>query len=65
VHAISERNGVAVVDQRKCIGCGLCVTGCPNDAAELQRKPDHEIVEPPMDYTTWERERLSNRRPVK
>jgi ferredoxin len=65
VHAISERNSVAVVDERKCIGCGLCVTGCPNEAAELQRKPNHEIVEPPLDYATWERERLNKRRLVK
>jgi Pyruvate/2-oxoacid:ferredoxin oxidoreductase delta subunit len=61
VHAISESNGVSVVDRRMCIGCGLCVTGCPNGAARLQRKPDNEIVQPPMDFATWEHERLRNR----
>lgn len=61
VHAISEQDGVSVVNQERCIGCGLCVTGCPNDVAKLQRKPDAEIVQPPVDYATWEHERLLNR----
>jgi len=65
VHAISEQGGVAVVDREKCIGCGLCVTGCPNEVAELQLKPHREVVEPPLDYSTWERERLRNRHLVK
>jgi len=62
VHAISEQDTVSVVDRERCIGCGLCVTGCPNDVARLQRKPDVEIVHPPVDYATWEHERLLNRR---
>lgn len=61
VHAISELDGVSVVDRKRCIGCGLCVTGCPSGAAKLQRKPDSEISDPPLDFTTWERERLHNR----
>lgn len=61
VHAISDLDGVSVVDQERCIGCGLCVTGCPNDVARLRRKPDAEIVHPPVDYATWEHERLLNR----
>ena len=61
VHAISEDGGVSVVDLRKCIGCGLCATGCPNGAAKLKRKPDSEIVTPPADFATWERERLRDR----
>jgi len=61
VHAVFEQDGVAVVDRERCIGCGLCVTGCPNDVPKLQRKPDSEIVHPPVDYATWEHERLLNR----
>ena len=61
VHAISEQDGVSVVDRERCIGCGLCVTGCPDRVPRLQRKPDAEIVHPPVDYATWERERLLNR----
>jgi Pyruvate/2-oxoacid:ferredoxin oxidoreductase delta subunit len=61
VHAISEQDGLSVVDPKRCIGCGLCVTGCPNSAAKLQRKPTDEIINPPTDFATWERERLHNR----
>jgi len=61
VHAISEKNGVTVVDLKRCIGCGLCVTGCPNGAAKLQRKPKDQIVDPPIDFKTWEQQRLHNR----
>lgn len=61
MHAISEEDGVAVVNQRKCIGCGLCVTGCPSDVSTLHRKPESEIVSPPVDFKAWERERLLNR----
>jgi ferredoxin len=49
------------VDPKQCIGCGLCVTGCPNEVARLQRRPDAEIVHPPVDFAVWEHERLVNR----
>jgi ferredoxin len=61
VHAISEKEGVSVVDHKKCIGCGLCVTGCPNSAARLERKSECEIVNPPVDFEAWEHKRLLNR----
>jgi electron transport complex protein RnfB len=61
VGAISDQDGVSGVDLEKCIGCGLCVTGCPENAARLERKPEAETVTPPLDYATWEHERLHNR----
>lgn len=61
VHAISEQDGISAVDVKKCIGCGLCATGCPNKAAKLVRKPDKEVVSPPVDFAAWEHERLRNR----
>lgn len=61
VGAIADQDGVSVVDRDLCIGCGLCVTGCPENAARLERKPEAEIVAPPFDFASWERERLHNR----
>jgi len=62
VKAIWEENGVSVVDTKRCIGCGLCVTGCPNSAAVLKKKPESEFVHPPADFGTWEEERLRSAR---
>ncbi|UCG45515.1 MAG: 4Fe-4S binding protein [Candidatus Bathyarchaeota archaeon] len=61
VHAVSQHNASAEVDEDHCIGCGLCVTGCSSGAAELQRKPDNEVVDPPTDFRAWEHKRLLNR----
>lgn len=35
VEAISVKNGVAFVDETKCIACGLCVNTCPKHIIEL------------------------------
>ena len=61
VNAITEQDGISVVNLKKCIGCGLCATKCPNGAAKLKRKPDNETINPPLDFATWEHERLQNR----
>ena len=50
-----------MVDQSRCIGCGLCVTGCPNQAARLERKAEAGIIHPPVDFNAWELARLHNR----
>ncbi len=59
--AISDYDGPSVVDRKKCIGCGLCVTGCEFGVMKLERKPDNEIITPPKDFAVWENERLKNR----
>ncbi len=61
VHAITEQDGVSIVNLKRCIGCGLCVTGCPNHVAKLKRKQESEIINPPTNFATWEHERLHNR----
>jgi NAD-dependent dihydropyrimidine dehydrogenase PreA subunit len=59
--AIEVKDVSATVDRDKCIGCGLCVTGCSTGAARLELKPEDERIEPPIDFSTWEDERLKNR----
>jgi NAD-dependent dihydropyrimidine dehydrogenase PreA subunit len=59
--AIEVKDGVAAVDNDRCIGCGLCVTGCSTGAARLELKPEEERINPPVDFSTWEEERLKNR----
>jgi ferredoxin len=61
VKAISLVDDVAVVERPRCIGCGLCVSSCPTESAKLIRKPDSEIVPPPVDFADWEQKRLQNR----
>jgi Fe-S-cluster-containing hydrogenase component 2 len=43
--AVAMDNGYASVDLARCIGCGLCVPTCPEDAIHLVKK-DQEIVPP-------------------
>lgn len=43
--AITIVNNVAQIDKNKCIGCGLCVTGCSNNAMKLTRREN--ILQPP------------------
>jgi ferredoxin len=31
-----------IVDLDWCVGCGVCVTKCPTDAAELRLRPDRD-----------------------
>jgi len=59
--AIEVKDGTAQVDLDRCIGCGLCVTGCSTGAARLELKPEEERIDPPVDFSTWEDERLKNR----
>jgi ferredoxin len=61
VGAIKDTATGYVVDRARCIGCGLCVTGCPSDAAHLFPLPAAEIVTPPKNFPAWEEERMAHR----
>ena len=61
VHAVAVKDDVRVVRRESCVGRGLCVTGCPAEAARLRRKPEGEIVAPPATRGPWERVRLRGR----
>ena len=49
------------VDAERCIGCGVCVAGCPSDAVTLERLPEARISLPPTDVAAWGEERLRRR----
>jgi Fe-S-cluster-containing hydrogenase component 2 len=38
--AIEMVDDVPVINEARCIGCALCVTGCGTDALELARRDD-------------------------
>jgi len=62
MHAITQNSDeIALINRAKCIGCGLCVSGCPASVARLERKPEEEMVKPPVNFSAWEHDRLVNR----
>jgi len=46
--AVQMHDGVAVIDLKRCIGCGLCVTTCVTNAIDLLRKDEKDSYIPPM-----------------
>ncbi len=47
--AIRMEEDRPVIDEDRCIGCGLCVTTCPSGPLSLVRKPDPEQPKVPKD----------------
>ena len=45
MEAIRLENEIAFIDPSRCIGCGLCITRCPSNAAKLIKK-EKETVPP-------------------
>jgi ferredoxin len=45
--------GIMAVNRMRCVGCGLCVLNCPEDAIALARRPDHEIKPVPTNEREW------------
>ncbi len=58
-------DGYAVLKEERCIGCGLCVSTCPNEALSLVRKPPAERPAIPATTVTaylgwgWARNKLT------
>ena len=61
VGAIDETDDAYEIVREKCIGCGLCITTCPEEAIRLKRRPESEITDPPLDQEQWYKERAQVR----
>lgn len=57
VKAIRKTETTYEVITENCIGCGLCITTCPKQAITLLKKDESERQLPPVDETSWFKER--------
>lgn len=56
-----DDNGVMGVNRLRCVGCGVCVLTCPDDALSLSRRPDDEIKPVPATHHDWDAARAAAR----
>ncbi len=49
----------SLVERDKCIGCGVCVIGCPTDAIALEPVSAEEWFHVPSSMAEWEERRLA------
>ena len=54
-NALNVDGPVCEVNSEYCVGCGLCVPICPEDALVLFRRQQGEVPLPPEDPKTWGR----------
>ncbi len=52
---------VAHVNTVRCVGCGVCVLNCPEEALVLVRRPDEEVRPVPETMVDWGKQRLEMR----
>lgn len=45
----------------RCVGCGVCVMHCPNDALGMVLRPEEELVLPPETIKEWGAKRAAER----
>ncbi len=61
VGAIREDDGAFVVDETRCIGCGLCASACPTGSITLVARPQSDQETPPDNILEWLYRRAQSR----
>jgi len=51
----------AQVNQLRCVGCGVCVQTCPENALILVRRPEGEVTPVPQSKSDWMQQRAAAR----
>ena len=54
-------DGVVVVNETRCVGCGVCVLSCPDEALVMVRRPESEVKIPVKDEEAWRMTRADAR----
>ncbi|GAG30873.1 unnamed protein product, partial [marine sediment metagenome] len=54
-------DSVCQVDERRCFGCGLCITACGDDALSLAPRAADQVKPPPESMPDWMMERAAVR----
>ena len=57
--ALTLDDGCVVVIQARCVGCGVCIPSCPEEALHLIRRPEGEAPAPPLNEADWRSQRLA------
>lgn len=52
---------VIQVDPVRCVGCGVCVPVCPENALALVRRPEEDVLPPPVTDADWRAARATAR----
>jgi Na+-translocating ferredoxin:NAD+ oxidoreductase subunit B len=61
VNAIEEKEDSYKIIHNRCIGCGLCISTCSEEAIVLKRKEEKDCVTPPIDENEWFKDRAAIR----